>query len=152
MPEQTNRWKNRQRQNWRSDNGTLDESFGLLLDMIKADTFRPGPQSDSSNTMQGWFTGGQCAFLINSIGALSGVWLGAEPAGLHFFTGHSGIWRQDIVSLQARYGLFLARHRFAVDKSLFAGVVSNKAPGISASQELPRLQNPGRAYEACSRA
>ena len=34
-----------------ADNGTLDESFGLLLDMIKADTFRPGPQSDSSNTM-----------------------------------------------------------------------------------------------------
>jgi len=119
--------------------------------MIKADTFRPGPQSDSSNTMQGWFTGGQCAFLINSIGALSGVWLGVEPAGLHFFTGHSGIWRQDIVSLQARYGLFLARHRFAVDKSLFAGVVSEKPPGISASQELPRLQAPGRVYKACPR-
>ena len=152
MPYQTNRWKNRQRQNWRSDNGTLDESFGLLLDMIKADTFRPGPQSDSSNTIQGWFTGGQCAFLINSIGALSGVWLGVEPAGLHFFTGHSGIWRQDIVSLQARYGLFLARHRFAVDKSLSAGVVSEKPPEISASQELPRLQAPGRVYKACPRA
>lgn len=82
----------------------------------------------------------------------NGVWLGVEPAGLHFFTGHSGIWRQDIVSLQARYGLLLARHRFAVDKSLFAGVVSEKPPEISASQELPRLQAPGRVYKACSRA
>ena len=66
-----------------ADNGTLDESFGLLLDMIKADTFRPGPQSDSSNTMQGWFTGGQCAFLINSIGALSGVRAACEESGVN---------------------------------------------------------------------
>jgi hypothetical protein len=105
--------------------------------MIKADTFRPGPQSDSSNTMQGWFTGGQCAFLINSIGALSGVWLGVEPAGLHFF--------------YRAFRNLKARHRFAVDKSLFAGAVSKKPLGISASQGLPRLQSHGWVYKACPR-
>ena len=65
------------------DNGTLEESFGLLLRMVEDDTFRPAPSTEGANTIRGWFAEGDCAFLIQSIGSLETVRAACEETGVN---------------------------------------------------------------------
>lgn len=65
------------------DNGSAVEAFNLLQGMVKDDTFRPAPTTEGANTIKGWFSGGECAFLVQSVGALNEIRSACEESGVN---------------------------------------------------------------------